>query len=200
MKPVSTLLVLFLLILSGCASSKMQIAARQSLPPADPGKSQVVFLRSSIVGSAIQSSVFDVTSGTPVFIGIVSHNTKVRYPTEPGLKTFMVVSEAADFMQAELAPGKTYYGIVTPRMGVWKYRFSLRPIKKDPAAEFSTTSEEFADWLAGTKLVEKTPEAEQWATENSVDVLDKYHQYWSKWQGKTETEKEQLTLRPEDGL
>lgn len=199
MKLLSSLFALLLLLLSGCASTKMQVAAVQTLAPAASGKAQVVFLRSSFVGSAIQSSVYDVTSGTPVFIGILANNTKVRYLADPGRRTFMAVSEAADFMQAELAAGKTYYGIVTPRMGVWKARFSLKPIKKDPASEFSTASADFAKWLASTKMVENTVESEQWARDNSADVQEKYQEYWNKWQGKTPAEKEELTLHAGDG-
>lgn len=199
MKLLSGLFALVLLVLSGCASTKMQVATQQGLGPAVAGKAQIVFLRSSLVGSAIQASVYDVTSGNPFFIGIVSNNTKVRHQTDPGKRTFMVISEAADFMQAELVAGRTYYSIITPRMGVWKARFSLWPIKKDPASEFSTASEEFAGWLANTKLVENTPESEQWALDNNKDVQEKYHEYWTKWLGKTAEEKEQLTLRPDDG-
>ena len=77
--------------------------------------------------------------------------------------------------------------------------FSLWPIKKDPASEFSTASEEFAGWLANTKLVENTPQSEQWARDNNKDVQEKYHEYWTQWLGKTLEEKEQLTLRPDDG-
>jgi hypothetical protein len=199
MKLLSSLFALVLLVLGGCASSKMQVATQQDLGPAAPGKAQIVFLRSSFVGSAIQASVFDVTSGNPFFIGIVSNNTKVRHQTDPGKRTFMVVSEAADFMQAELVAGRTYYSIITPRMGAWKARFSLWPIKKDPASEFSTASEEFTGWLANTKLVENTAQSEQWARDNNKDVQEKYHEYWTKWLGKTLEEKEQLTLRPDDG-
>ena len=112
----------------------------------------------------------------------------------------MVISEAADFMKAELAANKTYYGIVTPRMGVWKARFSLYPIKKNPASKFSNTSDKFQGWVKNTKLVENTPESKQWARENSVDIRDKYSEYWAKWQEKTPEKKKQLTLIPSDGI
>jgi hypothetical protein len=199
MKLLSALFVPALLVLSSCASTRMQVATQQGLVPAVPGKAQIVFLRSSSAGSAFQSSVYDVTSGNPFFIGIVANNTRVSHLTDPGKRTFMVVSEAADFMQAELSEGRTYYSIVTPQTGAWKAHFSLHPIKKDPAGKFSTASPDFAGWLANTRLVENTPESEQWARDNNKDVQEKYHEYWPKWLGKTAEEKEQLTLRPEDG-
>ena len=200
MKYYGYLFALIVLFLSGCASSKMQVATEQSLASAPAGKAQVVFMRPSVMGGAIQSTVFDVTGGKPVFLGIVSSGTKIAHTTSPGKKTYMVVSEAADFMKAELAAGKTYYGVVSPRIGWWKARFSLYPVKKDPDSKFSTSSEEFKGWVAKTKLVVNSPESEQWARENMEDIKDKYSEYWMKWQEKTPEEKKQLTLIPADGI
>jgi len=91
---------------------------------------KVVFMRVGKMGGAISASVFDVTEpGEPKFIGIVRQSSKVAYPVKPGLYTFMVISEAADFMQAAVLGGKTYYALVTPRMGVWKARFSFQPVR-----------------------------------------------------------------------
>ena len=198
MKLSANVLALVLLLLSGCVATKMQVTAVQTLPPAVPGKAQVVFLRSSPVGSRIQASVYDVTSGNPFFIGIITNNTKLRHLTDPGKRIFMVASEAADFMQAELTEGRIYYSIVTPRLEAGTAHFSLYPIKKDPASMFSTASPEFAGWLADTELFENTPESEQWARDNHKDVQEKYHEYWPKWPEKTRAE-EQLSLRPDDG-
>ena len=66
---------------------------------------------------AIQASVYDVTSGAPEFIGIVSNDTKISYMTSPGEHMFMVVGESADFLKASVVEGKTYYTVVSPRMG-----------------------------------------------------------------------------------
>lgn len=198
MKLFAKVFTLVLLLLSGCVETKMQDATVQTLAPAVPGKAQVVFLRSSPVGSQTRASLYDVTSGNPFFIGIITNNTKVRHLTDPGKRIFMVVSEAVDFMQAELTEGRTYYGLVAPQIEAGEARFSLYPVKKDPANRFSTASPEFAVWLADTKLVENTPESEQWARDNHKDVQEKYHEYWPKWPTKTLAEK-QLTLRPDDG-
>lgn len=188
------------LFLGGCSSSKMQIAANQSLDSIQPDKTRVIFMRSSFVGSAFKASVYDVTSGEPAFIGIISNGMKLAHATAPGNKTYMVVSEAADFMKAELAASKTYYAMVSPRMGAWKARFSLYPFKKDPDSKFTTASKEFKKWVKNTKLVNNTPESEQWAYENRADIKEKYYAYWAKWQTKTPEEKEQLTLKPSDGI
>ncbi len=58
----------------------------------------------------------------------------------------MVVSEAADFAKADVEAGKTYYVLVTPRMGWWKARFSLRPLMREQldGKDFAEGSE--AQW------------------------------------------------------
>ena len=199
MKPLSPVFTLVFLLLSGCAAMTMQEAAEQTPPPVTPEKALLVFLRPPLAGNDSPVSVYDVTSGNPFFIGMLTRNTKVYRLTDPGRRTFMVVVEAADFMQAELAAGKTFYGLVTPAMEAGKARFPLQPVKNDPASEFNTASGDFARWLASAKLVQTTPAAEQWARDNNADVLEKYHESWPKWLGKTLAEKERLTLHPADG-
>lgn len=132
-----------LLLASGCASTKMTVKSDQQLVAPTADKSQVIFMRSSFVGSAIQASIFDVTKGEPEFIGILSNSTKLEYKVEPGYHVFMVVSEAADFMEANLTGGKTYYAMVTPRMGAWKARFSMYPVRNGAPGKFQYSSSEF---------------------------------------------------------
>lgn len=198
MNPLSLVFALVLL-LSGCASMTMQEALEQTPLSPTSEKALLIFLRPPLAGSDSAVSIYDVTSGNPFFIGILASNTKVYRLTDPGRRTFMVVSEAADFMQADLAAGKTFYGLVTPGVAAGKDHFSLHPVSNDPARKFNTVSRDFASWLAGTKLVETTPASEQWARDNNAEVLEKYHEYWPKWLGKTPAEKEELTLRPDDG-
>ena len=94
------------LLLTGCASSKMVNRADQTteVPAAD--KAQVIFMRPSSFGGAVQASLFDVSSTDPGFIGIVSTGTQVSYMLDPGEHLFMVVSEAADFLPANLWSGE----------------------------------------------------------------------------------------------
>ncbi len=157
------LLGLFMLVLiSGCASTKMSVKHDQQLVAPAFTTVRIVFIRSSFLGSAIQASVFDVTSGEPEFIGILSNATKLSHEVQPGKHVFMVVSEAADFMEATLVGGKTYFAMVTPRMGAWKARFSMYPVRNGGTGKFQYSSNEFQGWLAGTSLLDNTPESEAW--------------------------------------
>ena len=157
--------------------------------------SKVVFLRATNFGGAVAASVFDVTeAGAPKFIGIINRGNKLAYPVKPGLYTFMVVSEAADFMQATVIGGKTYYALVTPRMGVWKARFSFKPVRGD-----ELDGNQFAAWDRGTKLVANTPKTIAWAKDNAADIADKRDRYLPEWSSKAESDRAAQTLNAEDG-
>ena len=187
-------LVLLGLVLSGCVtSSKMQIVPPERVASAaDEGKAMVVFMRPSNFGGVIQSSVFEIENGSPALIGIVSANTKVSYQLEPGSYLFMVIGESADFMSAELEANKTYYALVTPRMGFWKARFSLKPIH---SAELD--SEEFKGWLEECDWVENTPASDAWARDNMNSINSKHIEYYADWMEKAISDRPKLL--PEDG-
>lgn len=199
MKAMRLLLPLYLLLAVGCASTKMAIAPEQALSPVNPDQARVVFMRSSFVGSAIQASLFDVSDGDPEFIGIISDGTKLAYETSAGHRVFMVVSEAADFMEADLQAGLTYYGMVTPRMGAWKARFSLWPVRNGPSGEYDVNSDQFQGWLEKTQFVVNTPEAEQWFADNLDSIREKQAKYWAAWQEKSPQDLAKRTLNPDDG-
>jgi hypothetical protein len=175
--PSAALVVLIGFALASCASSRMADIpepAYVSAPRAD--QATIVFLRPSTFGFAIQSAVFDVTEKPPTFVGIVSAGKKIGMSTTPGQHRFMVVSEAADFMDAELNAGKTYYALVTPRMGMWRARFSLRPAPAD--------SPDLAGYLKDTNWVENTADSQAWAKSNLDSVLAKKAEYIGEWEAK----------------
>ena len=192
--------LLFLLLATGCASTKMTVKSDQQMTTPTAGTSQVIFMRSSFLGSAIQASVFDVTSGDPEFIGILSNATKLSYDVKPGYHVFMVVSEAADFMEANLAVGKTYFAMVTPRMGAWKARFSMYPVRNGGQGEFQYSSDEFQKWLRSSQFVGNTAESEAWFKENLSSIKSKQSDYWQVWQEKSQADIMERTLNPEDGI
>lgn len=200
MKYIRILSILSTLIFAGCASNPMQISSSQNVEKAKPDESQVVFLRSSFVGSAINASLYDVTDEQTKYLGIISNGTKIAYRTAPGKHTFMVVSEAADFMEADLLPGKTYYSIVTPRMGAWKARFSMWPIRNDASTRYHTEMAEFNKWVSSTKLVTNSEKSKTWYENNKDSVKSKQLEYWPVWQKKSSEDLAERTLNPQDGM
>ena len=189
-------MLLLVLFLSGCAGT---VKNMQAVPPErvvtapEEGKSMVVFMRPSGFGWAIQSSVFEIKEGRPSLAGIVAAKTKVSYQVEPGKHLFMVVGESADFMSAELESNKTYYALVTPRMGMWKARFSLKPVH----ANELTSSSQLNEWLEDCEWVEKSSASDNWASENMPSIKSKYKNDYTKWISKDLSERP--ALLPKDG-
>lgn len=193
-------LLLAALVLSACGgvkSSHMSRAERGIEPGAD--KAVIVFLRPSGYGGGVQSSVYDVSKGQE-FVGIVSAGTKVAHAVTPGKYLFMVIGENADFMDAEVEAGKTYYVLVSPRTGFFKARFSLLPIHSDSAAKYSVQSERFAAWQRDTYWVEPGASAQQWYAGAKKSVDQKRITYLRKWRARSAADKAELYLHARDGV
>ena len=194
------LLLTTMLLATGCASSRMIDSTEQELVAPSTDKAQVIFLRSSFVGSAIQAVIYDATDGGTEFIGILSNGKMLAHEAAPGKHVFMVVSEAADFMAAELVGGKTYYAIVTPRMGAWRARFSMSPVRNGGSGEFQYDSNEFRGWIADAEFSDNTPDSFAWAEENHSSVVEKRAEYWEVWQQKSAAELAERTMNTDDGV
>lgn len=178
------------MFLIGCAGSNkyMKPAASGQDGPASfklgEGEAGIIFMRPSTFGFAISSSVFEISEGDEMLVGIVSAKKKVFYKTGAGEHFFMVVGESADFMKANLMAGKIYYALVTPRVGAMKARFSLKPVKKS-----ELSSAEFKSWEKDCELTENTPESFNWAKKNSGSIKAKRTKYWPVWDGKADFDK-----------
>lgn len=199
MRKTSVVLCVILVVsgffLAGCTGSSKYMRLAQERPDQyrpDKDQSLIVFMRPSGLGYAIDSAVFDITDSENKVIGIVSAKKKVLYKTNPGKHMFMVTGESGDFMRADLESGKIYYALVTPRLGMWKARFSLRPVSKS-----QLSSEEFKEWFSSCELVESTPDTQAWANDNARSIQSKRVEYIKKWNAKPDSEKPYLG--PQDG-
>lgn len=164
--------------LYGCATPRMNLSVPiETNVTLKADKALVYFIRPEVLGFQIHAAVYDDNK----FIGFVPYNQKLPYLTEPGEHIFMVVSEAADFMKANLLPGKTYYAQIEPRMGVWRARFSLAPVTKEQLG-----NEKFRKWIAEARLIDNNDLAYQWADNNHESVLKKKEEYFKIWLSKDE--------------
>lgn len=174
-------------------------AADQAPRPAE-GKALVVFMRPSFYGGLIASTVYDTTDTDTTFIGSVGYKQKMAYQADPGFHRFMVIAENADFVDATLEAGKTYYVLVRARPGAWKARFSLIPLPADPAAEFSIAKPDFAEWQAATSYVQTTAAGTAWYEAHRAEIEAKKADYLEKWNRMLPADKAELTIRAEDGV
>jgi hypothetical protein len=109
-------------------------------------------------------SVFDISAEPPALVGIVPPGAKVAYTTDSGVRRFMVLGEAADFMDATLVAGKTYYVRFTSQTGAVKPRFSFDPVAK------TTTDEALRKELASTSWVANSADSLNWARNNMPSI------------------------------
>lgn len=192
----------FLLCLSFAAVAKEPLAVRvadQQAKP-EPGKALVLFMRPSSVGFAIASSIYDAPDEDTRFIGVVRSKQKMAYQAEPGAHRFMVIAENADFMDATLEAGKTYYVLIQPRMGVWKARFSLFPVHNHADPGDTLQNPDFPKWNARTELVATSPAGLAWYEENKASVAEKKADYLAKWNRMLAGDRAELVLHPHDGV
>jgi hypothetical protein len=161
-------------------------------PTAAGADSKIVFMRPSAYGGAIQASVFDVTGrGDAKFIGIIAYKTQLSYPVKPGRYTFMVVGESADFMEAEIEGGKSYYALVIARPGAWKARFSFVPVRQN--------EKRVEQWEGSLRPVVNTPRSNAWASQNAPSIESKRSRYYVEWSSKPESQRAGQTLNADDG-
>lgn len=187
--PALVFVVAFALV--GCVTPQPNMRLSDAVAaPVEPGpnKALVYFLRPSQLGFGVHAAVYDGDE----FIGFVPFNQKLPYQAEPGEHTFMVVSEAADFMTADLVAGRTYYAQVVPRMGAWRARFSLWAIN---AADLKT--EQVRGWIDNAQTVKNKQEAYTWAKNNAPSVQSKRDAYYAKWITKSDDLRPHL--KAEDG-
>jgi hypothetical protein len=176
-----------LLALPGCSRRSGLMATAPADSPAPADTATVVFLRPGFTGFAISAAVYDGEQ----FAGIVMRHARLALHVAPGQHRFMVVSEAADFLDADLAAGKEYFVLVTPRMGAWRARFSLRPV-----APGSHDRSDLRGWLSDSYPVVPNAEGEAWARSNAASVHEKHDAYLARWLEKGN----RPTLRSDDGV
>ena len=174
--------------------------ATTAAPVPTPDQAVVEFMRPSKMGGAIKCAIFDVTAGEPVLLGILTPKDKLIVAAPAGKHLYMITGENADFMEAELVAGKTFRAVAIARMGAWKARFSLIPLKKHPGEEeWALDGKKAAEWIKICRHVTMTPNAATWHTENRKSILEKRDAYMPKWTAMSENLKQYRRLVAEDG-
>jgi len=188
-------------VFSGCATGRNTLPDPTAKYEARPDQALVILMRPSGVGGAISSAIFDATGNRNELIAAIGPKEKVAYYCPPGDRLFMVISENADFMEAKLEAGKIYYAVATPRMGVWKARFSLHPFKANHAEkEFRLDSAELRQWLTACHFIRPNAASVNYGQASAADIQTRREEYAGKWAKMLETDKQWRRLTPEDGV
>jgi len=153
----------------------------------EPDKALVVFLRPVKMAGYVSSVVFDDQD----LVAVLMDYTYAAYQATPGNHRFMVVSEAADFMDADLEAGKVYFALVKVRMGVWRGRFSLMPL-----TPHDKEWQHLRRWLSRARRVTLNNAGISWGQDHAQSIQQKHDAYLPKWLAKNE----RPALYQEDGV
>lgn len=123
---ISIVLCFFLIFFAGCKSSVMMGVKPVNIATLDSNMAMVTFIRSGMVGKAIQFGIWD----SDEWIGVLASNSYIQYQAAAGKHLFMARAENWSCVEADLEAGKNYFLIVKPRMGVWKARVAMDPVNK----------------------------------------------------------------------
>jgi hypothetical protein len=142
----------------------------ETAPP--PGKAAVVFLRPS--ASGYTASIFELKKDTNVFAGHVPAFKKLLYVADPGTTRFLVSGQGADFLDATLDAGRTYYVLVLPATGAG---FQFKPVTK-------ADDRNFQRWFDDAAWVQTGPEAEAWAKSHAAQIDARRRVTMPRWEAK----------------
>ncbi|WP_088331951.1 hypothetical protein [Lacimicrobium sp. SS2-24] len=191
------------LFLTGCmATGKYTVPMPESNNLVQNDKAAIILMRASSYGGAITSPVMLVDDkGATEIVGIIGPNEKMVHYVEPGNHTYMVIGENADFMKAEVEAGKVYYALIRPRMGFWKARFSLTPLKVNPEnPDFSINGENISKWAKECVYTVPNAEVQKWHKAKTAQLSELYNKYMPEWEQKSLGQKAAATLESIDGL
>jgi hypothetical protein len=178
----------------GCANQLRGMrelpAAQVSLrPPAD--RAAVVFLRPSTSTGAHSASLFELRAGAEDrFIGILVAETQLVDHVAPGRTRFMVLGRGAEFLDADLAAGKTYVvALLPPPAGTSDSFFALVPVRGNDQSAAIRECRQSCLW------VENTERSHAWSKRTWPSIQHKKATYLPRW----EARRDRHALRATDG-
>ena len=175
-------------------------AASQSLPPPPPDKAQIVFLEpiNSIQG-LIPVGLFEINDSNRTLLAITGAHSKAAVLLTPGRHRLMANHSGmiAHYLDANVEAGKRYYVLVR---FIYGRGFQLRPLRTSASSDYSVLSKDFPSWVSSTRFVEKTQEGEARFERIKDAVTKNQAEGWKTWLEKTDKERAELTLGPQDAV
>lgn len=120
-------LALLPLALAACETvSEMRDA--QPTPPPESDEAKVIVYRTAHFGGAWHFPVYDDVGQGGKLLGFTETGCYFEYRTTPGLHRFFTWGEGEAYIDAELAPGKTYFIRASSRFGIVSPRPAFSPV------------------------------------------------------------------------
>ena len=173
-------IVVLAVLAAGCGTRGMRPVAQTTVAPPGPSEAVVVFMRPLLVGDTYSTSVFDLRPDGDRFVAILRAQTRFAYRTAPGRTRFMLITTGGtdQFMDAELAGGKTYYVTVAYEAVGNTSSYVLKPLRTGP------DSPEFKNCQAQCEWVENTERSETWGRNRLRELPQRKARYLPAWEAR----------------
>lgn len=174
-------------------------ALNQTVATPPPDKAQIIFIQpfKPVFGEAHLTGLYEVKGEKKEMLGVLASQGRLVKLVEPGQHLFMTHGFGASLLRANVEAGKRYY--VFSRFVAY-VGYQLRPIRKTGPSDYNATIPEFRQWAA-LPLMELTTEGTGLYSRHLMAGVDKSYTYaWESWQRKTDAERAELTLNPDDNL
>ena len=167
---------------TACGTRGMRTVAQPTITPPGPSEVVIVFMRPSPIGETYSTSVFDLRPDGDRFVGILRANTRFAYRTTPGRTRFMLVTTGAgdQFMDAELAGGKTYYAMVNYENVGNTLGYVLKPVRGADAE-----SADVKRCQSQCAWIENTEKSEAWGRNHLRDLPRRKAKSLPEWEART---------------
>ena len=174
--------------------------ADQSIPAPPADKAQIVLLEPiNKIQGLFPVGTFLIDGDRRTLIATTAFHNKAIVLLEPGHHMLMSTQGGplAHVMEANVEAGKRYYVLLR---FLYAHGFQLRPIRSTDGSNYSIRSKDFPEWLSGTKLVERTSEADAFFAKQAEQVEKGFVAAMDTWKGKSSEQHAELTLNPEDAV
>ncbi len=126
---MKTCLALLCLALAACNTTSAMRDA-QPAPSPDAGEAKVIVYRTATFGGASHFPVYDDVGPGGKLIGFTETGCYFEYLCPPGRHLFFTWGEGEAFIDADLAPGRTYFIRAWSRFGIISPRPAFAPVER----------------------------------------------------------------------
>jgi hypothetical protein len=189
-----------LLLLSGLqVHAQPSVSIPDDIPAPPPDKAQIVFLKpAGNMFASIPVGILALEGDQRRLLGILGENARIIVEVDPGRHRFMShMQSVTHLMDAEVEAGKRYFVLARFLYG---NGFQLRPVRNGTGTPYSAGEPAFAEWLAETRVRPVNKPRTAWYERKDAKVAKHQVRGQTIWDRKTDAERAELTLRPQDAL
>ena len=189
---------MLLLSLRALPASAQSIPWPEGLPDVPADQAQIVFIKpGGGMWAGLPVGILEVVGDQRRMVGVLGQNDYVVATVAPGRHRFMSHMGITHFLDADVAAGRRY--VVLARF-IYGNGFQLRPIRPDEPGDYSTANPAFTGWLSEVGPADPRHPKLRWYAKKDAKVAKHQAKFQVTWDRKTDDERAQLTLNPEDAL